>query len=130
VAWPFHGRIVEDKYRTGYPPGQIEIAIRALDSDSLRHWIERHTGDPMAHPEANYWNSVSNVRDLTVAGEPAVRFDYVMRGPEAPDDVHAVALIVNGKYVLLIDWWAYTQTGYLDRIAKVADSTVASVKLV
>ncbi len=128
-GWLFGSRAVEDKYRNGYPAGQIEFGIRTLDSDTLGNWIDSHTGDPMAADGYHIWNSVSNVRDTTVGGSPAIAFDYVMKGPKSPENFHAVALVLKSKYVFLIDWWAYANSGYASAIADIAKSVVASVAI-
>jgi hypothetical protein len=120
-------RAVEDRYKNGYPAGQIEFGVRTLDADTLRHWIDSHTGDPMAADGYHIWNSVSNVRDVSIAGPAAIAFDYVMTGPESPNDFHAVALILQSKFVFVIDWWAYAASGYGPTIGKVADVVVASL---
>jgi hypothetical protein len=129
AGWLFGSRAVEDKYKNSYPAGQVEFRVRGFDSDTLRHWIDAHTGDPMATPDHNLWNSVSNLRDITVGGSSAIAFDYVMMGPESPVNFHAVALVLQSKYVFLIDWWAYANSGYASAIGNIADSVVASVTI-
>jgi hypothetical protein len=128
-SWPFASRIVDDKYLNGYPPGQIEFEVRQLDSDTLRHWIAGHTGDPMAAPDQYFWNSTSNVSDVTIGGVPGIAYDFVMKGPESPVNFHAAALILKSKYVLLIDWWAYSTSGDESTIDSVAASVVASITI-
>jgi hypothetical protein len=73
------------------------------------------------------WDSVSNVREISVGGSTGLAFDYVMTGPESPDNFHAVALVLQSKFVLVIDWWAYVASGYGSAIGKVADALVASL---
>ena len=83
----------------------------------------------MAAPDHDFWNSVSNLRDNAVGGLPAIAFDYVMKGPESPENFHAVALILQSKYVFVMDWWAYANSGYGPAIDKVANSVVASIAI-
>ena len=128
--WLFTSRTVEDKYKNGYPAGQIEFGVRTFDSDTLRDWLGSHTGDPMAADGYHILNSVSNVRDISVGESPAIAFDYVMQGPESPNDFHAVALVLKSRYTLLIDWWAYANSGYATAISNVAKSVVASITVV
>ncbi len=55
----------------------------------------------MAADGYHIWNSVSNVRDISIAGSAAIAFDYVMTGPESPNDFHAVALVLQSKFVFV-----------------------------
>lgn len=125
----WQARTVEDKYKDSYPAGQIEFAVNPFDFATLRPWIDSHTGDPLTAPGHDFWNSVSNVSDITVGGAPAVAFDYVMKGPESPNNFHAVALILQSRYVFVMDWWAYADSGYEPAISNVAKSVIASIKL-
>src|ERR1700694_426239 len=40
----FGARTVDESYLGRYPAGQIELHVRLFDSDTLRHWIDTHTG--------------------------------------------------------------------------------------
>ena len=126
-GWLSLYRTVDDRYLNGYPAGQIELGVRNFDSDTLRHWIDKRVGPPMSTDGIHIWDSVSNVREISVGGSTGLAFDYVMTGPESPDNFHAVALVLQSKFVLVIDWWAYVASGYGSAIGKVADALVASL---
>jgi len=112
---------------SGYPAGQIEIGVRNLDSDTLRHWIDQRVGLPYSSDGSHIWDSVTNVREVSLAGSTGLAFDFVMAGSESPYNFHAVALVLQSKFVLVIDWWAYANSGYGPAVGKVADSIVASL---
>jgi hypothetical protein len=126
-GWLSLFRTVDDRYVNGYPEGQIEMGVRNFDSDTLRHWIDQRIGPPFSTDGIHIWDSVSNVREISAGGSTGLAFDYVMTGPESPNNFHAVAVVLQSKFVLVIDWWAYEQSGYGPTIAKEADALVASL---
>lgn len=130
AGWLSAYRTVDDRYVNGYPPGQIELGVRNFDSDTLRHWIDQRVGPPLSTDGSHIWDSVSNVREISVAGSAGFAFDCIMTGPESPDNFRAVALVLQSKFVLVIDWWAYASTGYGPAIGKVADALVSSLTVV
>jgi hypothetical protein len=126
-GWLSLYRTVDDRYVNGYPAGQIEIGVRNLDSDSLRHWVDQRVGPPYSSDGSHIWDSVTNVREISLAGSTGLAFDFVMAGSESPYNFHDVALVLQSKFVLVIDWWAYAASRYGPAIGKVADAFVASV---
>jgi hypothetical protein len=125
--WLFGSRVVEDRYKDRYPAGQVEMHVFPYDSDTLRHWIDTRIGTPFSGDSRHHWDSVSNVQESSVAGSTGIAFDYVFAGPESPTNFHAVAFVLQSKYVFVIDWWAYAASGYDAPIAKVANSMVTSL---
>lgn len=123
----FSSRIFNEQSASGYPKGQIDVEVLRLDAAGLRAWVEAHTGDPMADPARDFWNSTSNVRNITIDRSPGIAFDYVMRGPDSPNDFHAVAFVLRGNDVLKIDWWAYGSSGYSQTIDRAAAAVVGSI---
>jgi hypothetical protein len=69
---------------TGYPAGQIELGVRNFASDTLRHWIDQRVGPPLSTDGIHIWDSVADIREISVGGSTSLAFDYVMTGPESP----------------------------------------------
>jgi hypothetical protein len=113
---------------SGYPEGQVEIAVSVFDAPDLRQWLAKHIGAAQSSTPGHYWDSTRNVADAVVAGRPAVTFDYVLSGPEAPPVSHATAIDIGGSRVLWLDAWSYTDT-YRPTIYGVLTSMVDSVML-
>ena len=124
----FAYRMVEAPYLGNYPPGQIEMHLYGEGVGNLRTWIAGHLGPPMSSSAAVYWDFTTNLTDTTVAGAPAVSFDYTLQGPEAPPLVHAVAFVIGPNLVLVLGWWAY-QSSYSSSIAPVAQRVVAGIRI-
>lgn len=125
-ALVFHARAVDTQYLANYPPGQVQIALYSMDAETLRGWINKHIGPQMSTDPQHYWDTTSNVTDVTMAGQLALAFDYTLIGPEAPETNHAVA-VVHGSYVLVVGWWAY-QASYRATIGNVGQGMVTSVR--
>jgi hypothetical protein len=128
-GWLALYRVVETRYLDVYPAGQMEIGVRTFDSDTLRDWINQHVGARLSTDPNHIWDSVSNLQAVAVGSAAAIKFDYVFDGPESPVNFHAVAVVLQSKFVLVIDWWAYPNSGYSATIDSVADALVASVTI-
>ena len=126
-ALVFHARAVDKQYIANYPPGQVQIQLYSMDADTLRAWINKHIGPQMSTDPQHYWDTTSNVSDVTMAGRSALAFDYTLFGPEAPETNHAVAVVHGSKYVLVVEWWAY-QASYRATIGSIGEGMVTSVK--
>jgi hypothetical protein len=122
----FRSRAVDSQYLANYPPGQVQIALYSMDADTLRGWINKHIGPQVSNDPQHYWDTTSNVTDVTMAGLPALAFDYALIGPEAPETNHAVAVMHGSNYVLVVEWWAY-QASYRATIGNVGQGMVTSV---
>jgi len=121
-------RTVDDKYLNGYPPGQVEISVAMNSGNNLRDWIASHVGPAYSEAATHFWDSTSNLTDSQIAGQPAVDFDYVFQGPEAPPIFHAAAFVLPKGSVFVIDWWA-SSSDYGPAIAAVAQSMIASIQV-
>lgn len=124
----FSARTVEDRYKDGYPAGEVGIHIWTFGKDNLRDWISGHIGPAMSTDANHIWDSTGNVGDVVVAGTTGVAFDYVFTGPESPNNFHAEAVVINKDSVFVIDWWTYDPSGYGPSIEKVFNTMVASLK--
>ena len=113
---------------SGYPEGQVEISVSVFDASDLHQWLAKHIGAPQSASPGHYWDSTSHVQDVVVAGRPAVNFDYVLSGPEAPPMTHATAIDIGNGHVLWLDAWSYTDT-YRPTIYGVLASMIQSVTL-
>ena len=124
----FASRMVEGQYLGNYPPGQFELHLYGEGVGNLRTWIAGHLGPPMSSSAVVYWDSTTNLTDTTVAGAPAISFDYTLQGPEAPPLVHAVAFVIGPNLVLVLGWWAY-KSSYSSSIAPIAERVVAGIRI-
>jgi hypothetical protein len=116
-------RIVDDRYLSGYPPGEVDLGLYQMDATTLRDWITRHTGiSTQGH--TYYWESTANTTDTTAAGQPAVSFDWT---GGVPTPIHATAFLKDSSTVVLFDWWA-TDTTYSSTIQLCASQVLASFK--
>jgi hypothetical protein len=113
---------------SGYPEGQVEISVSVFDASDLHQWLAKHIGAPDSASPGHYWDSTSHVEDAVVAGRPAVNFDYVLSGLEAPPMTHATAVDIGNGHVLWLDAWSYTDT-YRPTIYGVLASMIQSVTL-
>ena len=113
---------------SGYPEGQVEIAVSVFDASDLHQWLAKHVGAPQSTSPGHYWDSTSHLQDVVVAGRPAVNFDYVFSGPETPPMTHATAIDIGDGHVLWLDAWSYTNT-YRPTIYGVLASMIQSVTL-
>jgi len=120
-------RVVDDKYLSGYPAGQVEISIVVNTGNSLRDWVASHIGQQGSSDANHLWDSTSNIADIQIAGRPAVGFDYVLVGPESPVNFHAAAFVLPEGSVFLIDWWAYS-SDYAPVIASIAQQMIGSIQ--
>jgi hypothetical protein len=124
----FAARIVDDKYLSGYPAGQVEISTAANSGNSLRDWVASHIGQPYSGDTNHFWDSTSNLRDIQIAGRPAIGFDFVFVGPEGPPAFHAAAFLLPEGSIFLMDWWSYSGD-YAPAIAAVAQQMIASIQV-
>jgi hypothetical protein len=118
---------VDDKYLTGYPAGEVDIAVVANSGNSLRDWVASHIGQPYGSDTNHLWDSTSNLADIQIAGRTAIGFDYVAVAPDSPVNFHAAAFVLPESSVLLIDWWALS-SNYGPTIASVAQQMIASIQ--
>ncbi len=120
----YAGRVWNPQYvgPSGYPEGQVEIAVSLFDAPDLQRWLAKHVGPPLSSSPGHYWDSTSNVTSTVVAGRPAITFDYVLSGPEVPPMAHATAIDLGAGNVLWFDSWSYT-----DAYRPSIDSTLASM---
>lgn len=72
-ALVFHYRAFDSQYLANYPPGQVQIALYSMDADTLRGWINKHIGPQMSTDPQHYWDTTSNVTDVTMAGHDRPR---------------------------------------------------------
>jgi hypothetical protein len=126
----FAGRVWDPEHvgGSGYPEGQVEIAVSVFDASDLHQWLAKRVGAPQSASLGHYWDSTSHVEDAVVAGRPAVNFDYVLSGPELPPMSHATAIDIGNGHVLWLDAWSYTDT-YRPTINGVLASMIRSVTL-
>ena len=128
VGRVFLSRTVDDKFLNQYPPGQVEIFVAPNGGASLRDWIAGHVGAPLSGDANHYWDSTSNLADSTITGQAAVRFDFVLQGPESPSAFHAAAFVLPKGPVFVMDWWANT-SDYGQVIAAVAQTMLDSINV-
>jgi hypothetical protein len=117
-------RAVDNKYLGGYPPGQVEVNLYSMDSDSVSNWISKHTG-PLSAPasQAYYWPSTSNVQETTGPGRPAIYFE----APAGSITIHATAFLRGSSRVVILDWWSADPT-YSPTVELVAQRMLASFR--
>jgi hypothetical protein len=101
-------RAVDRLYLNSYPPGQIEIAIYTQDASSPIDWVAKHSGPATSTDRSRYWSPVTNTATVSVAGKTGFSYDLVPDGFGTP--VHATALFIGTRYVLVLDWWANDAT--------------------
>jgi hypothetical protein len=98
-------RAVDNKYLSGYPPGQIEVTIYSKDADTLSGWVTKHSAPPTSLDPNRYWTVATNQTPVTVGGRAGLSFDWVpITFGTTP--VHATAFFVRATYVLLLKWWS------------------------
>src|SRR2546428_2149202 len=55
-------RAVDNKYVSGYPPGQVELGIYTMDAETLSAWVAKHTGPAEApSSQGHYWATTTNL---------------------------------------------------------------------
>jgi hypothetical protein len=119
-------RVVDNRYLTGEPPEQVDLAILTMDADNLTAWIKKHTGSSSAPPSQQYyWESTSNVVATTAAGRSAVRFDNSAQG--FPATVHGIIFLLTPSRIFNLAWWS-TRAESATTIGSVAQEMLASFK--
>jgi hypothetical protein len=105
-AWLMEYRVVEDRYASGYPLGQIEFGVYTRDADTPRHWLAGHTSN-VAYQSDNthFFDVTTNVGYTTVSGRQAVTWDAPPEG-EVGASVHDTAFFYSTAYVFRLDWWS------------------------
>jgi hypothetical protein len=97
-------RVVDSNYMSGYPPGQIEIAIYSKDAATLIDWVTKHSGPPTSPDPTRYWAAAANPTMVQVGTRDGLSFDWV------PDTgsrtVHATATFLDATNVLVLQWWS------------------------
>jgi hypothetical protein len=121
-GWLVEFRAVDNAYLNGYPPGQVEIGIYAMDADTLTNWIAKHTGEFTPTNRSMYWKKTSNLHTAFNVGRPAISFDYEVLG--FPVAVHATAFLQNASRVTVFIWWS--NPSYASSIQTVAGQMLAS----
>jgi len=124
----FSARVVDDRYLTGYPAGEVDIATVLNSGNSLNDWVAAHIGKPYTADGNHFWDSTSNLTSIQIDGRPAIGFDYVMVGPDGPAAFHAAAFLLPEGSVFLIDWWAFSGD-YATVIAGVAQQMIAGIQV-
>ena len=124
----FSARIVDDKYLSGYPAGQVEISVAANRGNLLREWIASHIGPQYSGDANHFWDSTSNLTDIRIADRAGLSFEYVFAGPEGPPGFHAAAFLLPTGSVFVMDWWAYSPD-YSPVIGAVAQQMIASIRV-
>lgn len=124
----FSARIVDDRYLTGYPAGEVDVAAVLNSGNSLNDWVVSHTGKPFSPDTTHFWDSTSNLRTIQIDGRPAIGFDYVDVGPDGPPAFHASAFLLPEGSVFLITWWSFS-ADYAPAIADVAQQMIASIQV-
>ena len=113
---------------SGYPEGQVQIAISVFDASDLNQWLAKHVGAPQSTAPGHYWDSTSHVQDAVVMGRPAINFDFVLSGPEGPPVIHATAIDIGNRHVLWLDAWSYSDS-YRPTIYGVLAAMIQSLAL-
>ena len=121
----FSARVVDDRYLTGYPAGEVDIATVANSGNTLTDWVAAHIGRPYTADANHFWDSTSNLTSIQIDGRPAIAFDYVLVGPDGPPAFHAAAFLLPEGSVFLIAWWAFSGD-YATVIAGVAQQMLAA----
>ncbi|MHB8613724.1 MAG: hypothetical protein ACYDAL_15080 [Candidatus Dormibacteraceae bacterium] len=124
----FSARVVDDRYLSGYPSGEVDIATVASSGNTLNDWVAAHTGKPNTADANHFWDSTSNLTSIQIDGRPAIGFDYVLVGPGDPPAFHAEAFLLPEGSVFLIDWWA-DSSEYATVIAGLALQMIASIQV-
>lgn len=97
-------RVVDPAYLNEEPPGQIELAVYANDATSLTDWVAKHSGPPVSNDPGRYWSPPANVAAVMVNNQNGLSFDWT---PDSgPPVVHATCIVLQSKYILVIDWWS------------------------
>jgi hypothetical protein len=117
-------RAVQSSYQAGYPPGQVELGVFTMESDSLTNWITKHTGITTSSDQAFYWQSTSRWVNTTAARRPAIAFDWSSSG-EGPTTVHATIFLKDESKVILFDWWS-TDAAYAPSVESTAGAMLAT----
>lgn len=119
-------RVVDNRFLTGYPPGQVEIGIYQKDADTLAAWVELHRGDAaQTNTVSTYWTQTSNISATTAAGRNAVSFDWTAPGVTTP--VHTTAFFIDTSHVFLLSWDA-NDSSYAQTVMAIAAEMLSSFK--
>ena len=116
------------RFLGNYPPGQVEFSVRARDADTLNAWIQKHTGPCGSDGSKEYyWDTLSNLTSLMVAGHDARSFDWNMAQAcgEGATTFHFTTFFMGRPYVFVLDWWS-TDPAYVAEVHRVADQMLAS----
>jgi hypothetical protein len=119
-------RTLDPAYTNAYPPGQIEIAVYAKDTNTLSEWVAKHSGAPSSSNATRYWGSATNQATTTVAGRNGLTFDWV---PDQMDKtVHATAVFLGTTYVLVLQWWS-TDPTYASTLQQYYQQMVGQIQM-
>lgn len=99
----FDVRFFDNKFKGGYPAGQVEIGVWDRDADSLDEWLAKHSGSGAGEDPQIYYGMVSNQKSTTVNGRPAISWDQEDAGEISA--IHHIALF-SASRVIELRWFA------------------------
>ena len=115
-------RFFDAAYADRYPPGQVLIHVYEKDSDSLRDWVEKHSGPLPASPNPDfYFYGVEDLTDTTAVGRPAVTFTIP---PSEAGRITHLTFFAHER-VVSVSWHA-DDANYESTIQDVFDRMLAS----
>lgn len=118
----FDVRFFDNKFKAGYPAGQVEIGVWDKDAGSPEEWLAKHSGSGAGEDPQIYYGMVSNQKSTTVSGRPAISWDQEDAG--AIPVIHHLALF-SASRVIEVRWFA-DNPSYAPTIKPIFDRMVNS----
>ena len=106
-GWFSELRAVDGRFKGKESPGEVDFGLRANDAATLNAWIQKHTG-PCGSPNSKgyYWDNISNIRSVKVAGRNALSFDWNQQSCGSPLTLHMTAFVMRSSSIFLLSWWS------------------------
>ena len=101
-------RVVDKRFASDFPPGQITIFVFSKDAASPDEWVARHSasGPPPSDLEALqlFFFNITNLNQISVAGRTGVSFDWTVKGDGA--GLLHTTVFFSGSHAIAIGWEA------------------------
>ncbi len=101
-------RVVDKRFASDFPPGQITIFVFSKDAESPDEWVARHSASGPPPPDVEtlqlFFFNITNLNQISVAGRTGVSFDWTVKG-EGAGLLHTTVFF-SGSHVIAIGWEA------------------------